>query len=189
MKALLHILKKCSKVLVKNTFEFQIVIPQLPTSKQCILHYPLSILSSWRPIQLPPTQNMQMQMINTLRSLLSIIHHNPESLGTLLLPHFGRNHHQMSQNLLMILRRTTNLGQSLTLLRNHQNMGGGLRSNIPKGQCVFIFVDFIGGPFARKDFVKYCIRSGVIEGRGLIGCCCFFGFLDLFRGRGGHASV
>ena len=151
--------------------------------------------SSRRPIHLSPTQNMQMQMINTLRPLLSIIHHNPKSIGTMLFSQLSRDDHQTSQNPFMAFRlfrrhgSTPNLCQSLTYFGNDQNVRRCLGCNITKGKNVIIFVDFVGGPFPGKDFIKYGIGpASSMEECWYAEASEGFGLLDFVGGRC-HASV
>lgn len=54
-----------------------------------------NILSGW-PGELATTEHVQMQMIDRLTSLDAVVHDNPESIRSLLLPQHAADVHQVA---------------------------------------------------------------------------------------------
>ncbi len=110
-----------------------------------------------RPVHGPSTQQVQMQMVDCLATIIACIHHRAEAFAkALLLRDLLCNSMQMSQNPL-VTGREMRKGRNV-FARDQQHMHGSLRSDVGKGERVVIFIKLLRRYLPGGDFAKQTIH-------------------------------
>jgi hypothetical protein len=152
------------------------------------------ILARW-PLHLTATHHVQMQMIDRLSAVDSIVNDDTKPIGTFRPTHLTGHEQQMSQQGLMragrVEGRLAQRGQSRSVLGNDQNVHGCHGIHVAKGQGDVVFVDFGTGNVAGYNLVKNRGRI-IVQGRRssirvCLCCCCLDGSTHFIRRR--HAAT
>jgi hypothetical protein len=115
----------------------------------------------------PSTQNVNMQVVNSLPAIDPGINHGAIAVREANLLSYPFHDEEQVPHEGMILG--FGIGQTGDrLLGNYQNMDGGLGGNIPKGHTEIVLIDNIGGDFfannlAKKGIVGGCHRAPKVQ--------------------------
>ena len=111
------------------------------------------------------SHDMDMKVIDRLRSFPTIVNDETESIGTFFLSNITRHVQQMSQQGFLIGSCIGQFGQSVADFGNEQNVRWRHRIDISKGQALTVFIHGIAGNFPRQDAIKNGRRSSACIGR------------------------
>ena len=85
---------------------------------------------------------MQVQVRHLLTSVFAVVDDNSiPFVKFFYFGDFGNSNHQFTKNFLMSLFSASDADQSIFLFRNDENVYGGLRVYISKGEDVIVFVN------------------------------------------------
>merc|ERR1719341_3186585 len=116
------------------------------------IHLPSPPLARW-PVHHPATHDMDMEMIDRLSSLNTIVNHQSVPLGqSLLLGHLLGSKKEVAQQFNISI--FSFLYHSNPLFWNNQEMDRCLRSNIHEGNTLVILMNKLGRNGSIQDLVK-----------------------------------
>ena len=122
--------------------------------------------SRW-PRELLATNHMDMQMINALTPMATVVDDCPIPICTQAFPsgHLCRHKHQVAKQRFVSLLCLAQLTETVSILRNHQKVCLGDRSDISERQTLLVFVDDV-----RRDLLPHqLVEQGVLFSLGCLG--------------------
>ena len=80
-----------------------------------------------------------------MRRLGTVVDHDPKAVvcQPLLLGHLGRGHHQVPQELLVLLVGEVEAGEPHPLLRDNKDVGGRRRVDVLEGEALLVLIDLV----------------------------------------------
>ena len=101
---------------------------------------------------------MDVQMIDTLAAILSVVNDNPVAclVESLLLCDLGNGDHQMAEHGGVGVISLAQLGEALSVLWDHQKVGLANWGNVSESHAAIVFVYDVSWDFLGYNLVKNC---------------------------------
>ena len=101
---------------------------------------------------------VDVQMVDTLAAILSVVNDNPVAslVKSLLLGNLGDGDHQMAEHGGVGLVGLAQLGEALSVFWDHQKVGFANWSNVSESQADIVFVNDVCWDFLGNNLVKNC---------------------------------
>ena len=134
---------------------------------------------AWGPAQLSSANDMNVEMVNTLCTMQTIVDHQPKSITskTFINSNFFCSVYQMPQNIFLVLSCIAQTIHSILVFWNNKKMFWRLGIDVFECHTKVVFIDNVAWNFFGYKFVEKCRQSRIYC--RIAGCCC--GGSDFFK--------